>query len=1039
MSAGNPRVFTIPAATPFVPTLVRALIDGTLGFAPARDPMALAGATLYLPTRRACRLVRDRFLDIAGGRAAILPRIVPLGDLDEDEIAFAQAAMPEDSVLDLPPAIDGLERRLLLAELVTRWAQSPALRGEGHAPLVVTGPTAALTLADDLARLMDDMTTRQVPWERLDDLVPDRFDQYWQLTLQFLKIAREVWPAILAERGAIEPAARRDLLIAAEARRLAAKTDGPVIAAGSTGSMPATAALIATIARLPHGAVVLPGLDTELDEPSWEMIGRDGDGESAHGHPQFAMQALLARIGLTREAVVRLASAGDSGRERLVSEAFRPAVATHLWRERVADAAFAAHADDALDEVSHIEAAHPEEEALAIAIALREAVEEDGKTASLVTPDRALARRVLAALARWSITVDDSGGEALADTAAGVFARLAAEATIEGFAPVTLLALLKHPLIRLGAPEGAHARAITVLERAVLRGPRPRRGTDGLRHALAAFRHELGRFRRGERCDLHPSDPRITLTDKDLQAAEHLLVELIAAVAPLECLRDVPHGLAELAERHRHMVALLSDDGSGAPLAFAGRDGTALANALAEIVASPPAEHLRVALGDYAETFAIAIGSRKVAALPNGGARISVLGTLEARLTNFDRVVLGGLNEGSWPPDAKTDAWLSRPMRHDLGLDLPERRISLSAHDFAQLVGAREVILSRATKAEGAPTVASRFLQRLATVAGERWEGVRMRGDRYVTWARALDRPQSMEPIAKPMPRPPQAARPLAFSVTDIEHWLRDPYTIYAKYILGLRELDAIDLEPGAADRGSIIHGALSEFTKTFAAALPDDPAGALIAIGREHFRATEDFPEARAFWWPRFQRIARWFAGWERSRRTGVKALVAETSGKIAIPLGERTLTLRTRADRIEQRPDGSYAILDYKTGQVPSEKQVRAGVSPQLTLEAGILRRGGFTDLPAGSVAEVVYVSLKGGLIAGLACPIDFKDGDANLHAERALARLEELARRFENEEQPYRPLVLSMWKTRYGTYDHLARVKEWSVGGEEEGAPE
>jgi ATP-dependent helicase/nuclease subunit B len=412
---------------------------------------------------------------------------------------------------------------------------------------------------------------------------------------------------------------------------------------------------------------------------------------------------------------------------------------------------------------------------------------------------------------------------------------------------------------------------------------------------------------------------------------------------------------------------------------------------------------------------------------------------LEARLTSFDRVVLGGLNEGSWPPDAKTDAWLSRPMRQELGLDLPERRISLSAHDFAQLIGAREVILSRATKAEGAPTVASRFLQRLATVAGERWDGVRMRGDRYVSWARALDRPQSIAPIAKPMPRPPRAARPLAFSVTDIEHWLRDPYTIYAKYILSLRELDAIDLEPGAADRGSIIHGALSEFTKTFAAALPDDPARELIAIGRKHFRATEDFPEARAFWWPRFQRIARWFAGWERSRRTGVKALAAETAGQIAIPLGERTLTLRTRADRIEQRPDGRYAILDYKTGQVPTEKQVRAGVSPQLTLEAGILRRGGFAELPPGPVAELVYVSLKGGLIAGLACPIDFKDGDANAHAERALARLAELARRFENEEQPYLPLVLSMWKTRYGTYDHLARVKEWSVGGEEEGGGE
>lgn len=1030
----TPRVFTIPASAPFVPTLIRALLDGTLGFPFAHDPLALAGATLYLPTRRACRLVRDGFLDIAGGRAAILPRVVPLGDLDEDEIAFAQAAMPDTTTLDLPPAIDGLERRLLLAELVTRWAQSPAVHGDGHAPLVVTGPATALALADDLARLMDDMTTRQVAWERLDELVPDRFDPYWQLTLRFLKIARETWPAILSERGAIEPATRRDLLIAAETLRLAAKDDGPVIAVGSTGSMPATAALIATIARLPHGAVVLPGLDTDLDDPSWQQIRNDSEGQSAPGHPQFAMQAVLERIGIKREAVVRLAAADDGGRGRFVSEVFRPAASTHLWRERIANADFIAHAAGALDQVSYIEAANPEEEALAIAIALREVLEQKDKTAALVTPDRRLARRVLAALARWNVAVDDSGGDALSDTPAGIFARLAAKATIEGLPPVSLLALLKHPLMRLGAPEGTHARAIAALERAVLRGPRPRRGTDGLCHALAVFRDELAKLRRRERCDLHPADPRATLADDDLQAAENLLIELLAAVAPLECLREGPHALAELAERHRHMLALLSDDGTGMPAAFAGPDGTALANALADIAASPPAGDLRIMLNDYIEMFAIAISGSKVPEPPRTGARVRVLGVLESRLTTFDRVVLGGLNEDSWPPDARSDAWLSRPMRFNLGLDLPERRISLSAHDFAQLVGAREVILSRATKAEGAPTVASRFVQRFAAVAGSRWKGVRLRGDRYVGWARALDRPENTVPIAKPAPRPPREARPLTLSVTDIEHWLRDPYTIYARYILGLRELDAIDLEPGAADRGSIIHGALSEFTKTFARALPDDPVRELLAIGARHFRATEDYPEATAFWWPRFQRIARWFAGWEKTRRPNVKALAAEMPGTLAIGLGERTLTLRTRADRIERLGNGSYAILDYKTGQVPSEKQVRSGFAPQLLLEAAILRQGGFADLPAAAVAELVYVSLRGGLIAGEEKPIVFKDGDTNSQADRALMKLKELATRFEDEQQPYLPLVLSMWKTRYGAYDHLARVKEWSVGTEE-----
>ncbi len=217
------------------------------------------------------------------------------------------------------------------------------------------------------------------------------------------------------------------------------------------------------------------------------------------------MQALLQRIGIARDEVAALASPAAHGRERIASEALRPAAATELWQQRLAEADFAAHADAALNHVAVIEAANAEEEALAIAVALREAVEQPGKTAALVTPDRALARRVLAALARWNVPVDDSGGDALADTPAGVFARLAAEAALGGLPPVTLLALLKHPLCRFDG------RAVAALERAVLRGPRPKRGTAGLAHALQTFRGELAKFRRKEASSLHRSDPRVRI------------------------------------------------------------------------------------------------------------------------------------------------------------------------------------------------------------------------------------------------------------------------------------------------------------------------------------------------------------------------------------------------------------------------------------------------------------------------------------------------------------------------------------------------
>jgi len=293
-----PHVFTIPASAPFLPTLIEALMQDRLGlgFKPGADPLALASATIYLPTRRACRLAQKIFLDVLNSDAAILPRIVPIGDVDEDELAFAEAAIGDTAgaTLDLPKPVGGLERKVLLAQLILKWAASPEMRGDGNFSLVASSPTAALLLAGELARLMDDMVMRQVPWDRLDGLVPTDMDEYWQKTLRFLRIAREYWPAVLTEKGRIEPAERRDRLIAAEAKRLATGTS-PVIAAGSTGSIPATATLLATIAKLPHGALVLPGLDTELDDATWNII-TGSDTEAVHGHPQFAMSALLARI-----------------------------------------------------------------------------------------------------------------------------------------------------------------------------------------------------------------------------------------------------------------------------------------------------------------------------------------------------------------------------------------------------------------------------------------------------------------------------------------------------------------------------------------------------------------------------------------------------------------------------------------------------------------------------------------------------------------------------------------------------------------------
>jgi ATP-dependent helicase/nuclease subunit B len=1048
------RVFSVPSSAPFLRTLIAGLVDGRLveGFEARAHPERLAQATLYLPTRRAGRMARDIFLDVLDTDAVLLPRIFTLGGIDEDELAFAEAAqLGRADGLDLPRTFNELQRRLLLAQMIAAWAKGITPQDPDQAPLVVGGPASTLALADDLARLMDDMVTRKVDWGALDALVPDALDTYWQLTLRFLNVARDVWPGILSAYGRIEPAARRDLLIEAEAARLTTHHEGPVIAAGSTGSMPTTAKFLHAIAGLPQGAVVLPGLDTDLDEEAWQLIGGASDDRDAltsppaSNHPQFALHALLERFGIKRSNVERLGMPSAWGREMLMSEAMRPSNATARWHRRLAEPKVADKISAGMKQLAVIAAANPEMEALAIAVAMREA-RELNISAALVTPDRALARRVMAALGRWEVSFDDSGGDALTDTEAGIFARLAAKAAAEQLEPATLLALLKHPLLRLGQMPGAWKSAIETLELALLRGTRPEGGSGGLAKEFGRFRSELGRLRRGETSALHPAEPRTRLADAELDSVKLLIARLQAALAPLEGIDPAkPRDFAELAQRHQDTIKALSRDENGLEVAFDGRAGSALTAAFDDLAGAASSSGLMTRLGDYPEVFQTAFSDRVVRRPEAPDAALRIYGPLEARLTQTDRVILGGLVEGIWPPAPRIDPWLSRPMRHQLGLDLPERRIGLSAHDFAQLLGADDVILSHAAKVGGAPAVASRFLHRLEAVAGEqRWQAALAAGAIYVRYADELDRPPTVEPLAQPMPKPPRAARPLRLSVTAIEDWLRDPYTIYAKHILKLAPLDPVDMPLSTADRGSAIHDTLGEFTMAFAKALPDDSAAVLRQIGEKHFAPLMSRPEARALWWPRFLRIAAWFSNWELGRRGNVLSVDAEVRGEISIPLEDgRTFFLSARADRIERRSDRTFAILDYKTGQPPTGKQVRMGLSPQLTLEAAILRQGGFEGIPAGaSVSELTYVKLSGNTPPGDERILELKR-DRNEAAQfpdeaadEARSKLEALIRKFESEATAYTSLNLSMWSNRYGSYDDLARIKEWSAAGGVEG---
>ncbi|MFD2233710.1 double-strand break repair protein AddB [Phaeospirillum tilakii] len=964
-------VLTIPPGVPFVDRLAALLLAEA-----GDDPLTLAGMEVLLPNRRACRALADAFLRQSGGRPVLLPRLHPLGDLESDD--------PADPG-DLAPVLPALERRLSLTRLVLAFAAGQ----DGPPP----PPDQAARLATELGRLLDEIAAERLDPAGLDRLVPEDHATHWQVTLRFLAIVTKLWPGILAERGAIDPAERLNHAVAARLAAWAARPPAhPVIAAGTTGSHPAVADLLAAIARLPQGRVILPGLDLGGDAASWDALDPT--------HPQYGLKALLARIGIDRAAVVPLDGADGPrpDRVRLATEALRPAATCEAWRDLGPVPA------EALAGVTRLDAPGPREEAGAIALMLRRALDEEGRTAALVTPDRALARRVADELGRWGIRIDDSAGRPLDLTEPGTFLRLTARMVAERFAPVETLACLKHPLAAGGRSPAGFRALVRRLETAALRGPRPAPGLAGLRRGV--------------------EDPALLtlLDDLDLITAP-----FAAALAAAET------DLATLARAHFECAEALADakDAPGPARLWAGEAGEAAARFAAELTEAAPA------LGPLAGRHYPALFEELLAGVVVRSAwethpRLHIWGPLEARLQQPDLLILGGLNEGTWPAAVEADPWMSRPMRAAFGLPPAERRIGLAAHDFVQGFAAAEVVLTRAQRVEGTPTVPSRWLTRLDAVLAAHRQIWPDDGRDWLAWHDRLDRPAAWVRPQPPAPCPPLAARPRRLSVTEIETWMRDPYAIYARHVLGLVALDPIDADPGAADYGSMVHLALERFLRTFPDHLPPDPAAALRAIGAEVFAEAVASPAVWAFWWPRFVAIAGWVAGRETARRPELASSHPELRGALRLAAPAGPFTLVAKADRIDRRHDGSLDLIDYKTGQPPTAREVAAGYAPQLPLEAAIARAGGFADLPAAPPARLLYWRLGGGEPAG---EERLAGADAAALAEAALDGLRALIATYDDPATPYPARPHPDYAPRYSDYLHLARVREWSSGGAEE----
>ncbi|HEX8302200.1 double-strand break repair protein AddB [Sphingomonas sp.] len=967
------HLYAIPPHQAFADVLAAGLIARFGG-----DALGLARGVVLVPNNRAKRSIQDAFVRASGG-GLLLPRLVAVGDPELDEAVF-EAIEDSDPV---PPAVDPLQRRMILARLILEsGAQADAAE--------------AVRLAGDLASTLDQLLIEEVPPHRLRDLDLGDLQAHWERSLALFEIVLKRWPGELKRLGRIDLAERRTRLLARVAERWRdAPPAGFVCAAGVTASAPAIARLLRVVAGLPQGIVVLPGLSKGISQAEWDSLGPHkpdpvtGRRKRAYeSHPQFQLKLLLERMGVNRSefAIWQGESEHDAApaRSKAIATAMAPPDLTREWSGLHYSAR-------RLDGVRAFEAATLAEEAQGIALALREILETPGKTAALVTPDRALARRVVAHLARWGVTIDDSAGEPLSVLPPGTLLLALAEAAAQDFAPLPLLSLLKHPLVmpdaRLEWLEGAR-----LLDR-VLRGPRPAPGLAGVDRHLAEQDGRDGGLRRaaqawwaGARALLEPLEAVFAAGPQPLPVMLAVLRETAQALGG-----DALWSRAEGRTAADLLDALEREAAFGPPLADPASLAPILRTLMDENAVRPP---------------------------QGGHPRLAILGLIEARLHNADLMILGGLNEGVWPGLPAPDPWLAPRIRAELELPGLERRIGVSAHDLASALGAPEVLLTRARRDSSAPTIASRFWLRLEALSG----GLERAGD-LAAWVGAIDDPGQHIPAARPAPSPPIAARPRIISVTEVDRLKADPYAFYAKRMLRLAPLDPVDADPSAAWRGTAVHDVLEQWGRHDDCA-PDKlhaRALAMLADERTH-------PMMRALWQPRLMEAIDWIAQEIGAQATeGRRVLGVEQEGKI----GFAGVTLKGKFDRIDRLPDGALAVVDYKTGQPPSPKAVRAGYSLQLGLLGLIAQEGGFDGI-AGEARGFEYWSLarKNGGFGYIDSPVSPRKRDpipadefVGIAGENFLHAVQDWL----TGEQPFTAKLVPEYAP-YAEYDQLMRRDEW-----------
>jgi ATP-dependent helicase/nuclease subunit B len=955
------NLFTIPSGSDFLQSLARGLKD--------RFGEELAQALILLPTRRACQNLREAFLNEAGDEGALLlPDIRPLGEVEEEELMLSAGGDFLRRVASLLRKMEAGERKLLLAQLVERMNVPGVSKAQ------------AFLLAGDLGKLLDDALIEGCDLANLAALVPDHYAEHWKEVLRFLVIVQEHWPQILKTRGAIDAVDYRQRL----ARLLIEHWEKhppstPVIAAGSTGSQPVTAELLKCIAHLPKGAVVLPGLDTHLEPETWIDL--------TPTHPQYFLSRLLKRMKLGQDDVQLWPGVESGKRMALLSEVMRPAEAADRWRHLKPGEIGV----DAWHGLEVIEAAQEHEEALIAALMLRKAASEEGKTAALITPDRAIAKRVCALMRRWNIELDDSAGSPLSETPVGHYLSLLLDLRDGDLRPSQLMAFLKHPFTGLGMERPALLEAARKLETDFFRKDPRGRG-------LKSWRALLGK-------------------------KEPLLEKLFEALAPLR--EDKEKSLAVWAEELREVAGLLAADES---MLRHEKEGEALAR-LVESFASP-AESFSCGFADFAEIFRTGMQECVVRRAWGQHPRLFVLGLLEARLLHFDHVILAGLNENSWPKESTPDPWMSRAMRVELGCHDPESRIGQMAHDFVQAAGAGHVSLLRAKRSGETPTIPSRWLLRLDAV--RQLTGWKYLESPWLGYAHDLDFCAKIEACEPPAVSVPVTALPKKVNASDVELWVRDPYAFYAKRVLELKALGALDASFSAKERGSLIHKVLEDLTAKYPNSWPEEARQDFLKLMREGLAKYGATPEETALFMARMDDLARDYWAWEAENRAEVARQFSEYQGSLAMQVEDYSFSLAAKADRINLLKSGGVAIFDFKTGQVPAKWKAEHGLYPQLYVEAVIAGGGGYHDPGKQEAKRLAYIGFNQGKgkLEKRELPLP-DEGMEKIHK----AGLENFVRAFLDKKARYVSAPRPQLLVPSPDYARLARVAEWSKGAIEQ----